>query len=102
MDRLLNVDRAALESSVTDLFGSKRPARPQARALAFESVELVKVNLSAISPVPEAMSAFREVSSSQEDKAHIITNADIINLAKSLGHDYIMANRSFVLLTLFF
>ena len=75
MDRLLNVHRAALESSVTDLFGSKRPAHPEAKALAFESVELVKVNLSAISPVPEAMSAFREVSSAQEDKARIITNA---------------------------
>ena len=75
MDRLLNVHRVALEESVNELFESEHLAHPEARALAFESVELVKVNLSAVSPVPEAMSAFREVSSAQEDKARIIVNA---------------------------
>jgi len=75
MDRLLNVHRLALEESVNELFEGEHLAHPEARALAFESVELVKVNLSAVSPVPEAMSAFREVSSAQEDKARIIINA---------------------------
>ncbi len=75
MDRLLNLHRVALEESVDELFESEHLAHPEARALAFESVDLVKVNLSAVSPVPEAMSAFREVSSAQEDKARIIINA---------------------------
>ena len=75
MDQLLNVHRVELEESVNELFEREGSAHPEAQALAFESVELVKVNLSAISPVPETMTAFREVSSAQEDKSRIITNA---------------------------
>ena len=44
-------------------------------ASAFGSVELVKVNLASIRPVKETISAFREVSSAQEDKERIIVNA---------------------------
>ena len=41
----------------------------------FESIELIDVNLVSINPVAETMSAFREVSSSKEDRERIIINA---------------------------
>ncbi|MDE2926012.1 MAG: permease, partial [Acidobacteriota bacterium] len=75
MDQLLNVHREALEGSVNDLFENKHTHFPREQAMVFESVEPIKVNLSVIGPVPEAMSAFREVSSAQEDKSRIVTNA---------------------------
>ena len=40
-----------------------------------QTVELVKVNLLEINPVAETVSAFRDVSSAQEDRERIIVNA---------------------------
>ncbi len=71
LERLLNVHRAELEDDLRSMFetadGGAIPA--------LRSVELVKVNLLAVSPVSETLSAFREVSSAQEDRERIIVNA---------------------------
>ena len=75
LDQLLTVHRQTLETQVSDLFEGKHPGPGDAGPSAFDSIELVKVNLSDIRPVAEATSAFREVSSAQEDKERIIVNA---------------------------
>ena len=71
LDHLLSVHRATLEQHVRELFaGVVEESRP-----VFESIELIDVNLVRINPVAETMSAFREVSSSKEDRERIIINA---------------------------
>ena len=71
LDHLLSFHRATLEQHVRDLFaGAVEEPRP-----VFESIELIDVNLVRINPVAETMSAFREVSSSKEDRERIIINA---------------------------
>lgn len=70
LDQLLNVQRASLEREVRDYLGM---AGDPDRAVA--TVEVLKVNLLSIHPVEETMSAFREISSSQDDRERIITNA---------------------------
>ena len=71
LEQLLNVHREALEERVGDLFEDVGGRH----ASVFASVELVKANLLAIGPVTGALSAFREVSSAQEDRERIIVNA---------------------------
>ncbi len=79
LEQLLNVHRKTLEKHVSHLFehlsAKADSGHADVEASAFESVELVKVNLAAIRPVAETISAFREVSSAQEDKERIIVNA---------------------------
>lgn len=71
LDHLLSVHRATLEQHIRQLFaGTVERSRP-----VFESVDLIDVNLVSINPVAETMSAFREISSSQEDRERIIVNA---------------------------
>ena len=70
LDSLLNVERAQLEAEVQTLFQSAQEADP-----ALSSVHLIKVNLLEIQPVVETMNAFREISSSQDDRERIIVNA---------------------------
>ena len=73
LEQLLNVHRVTLEKHVTALF--ETPGYPHPHAATLETVELVKVSLVGIEPVAEAMNAFRDVSSAQEDKERIIVNA---------------------------
>lgn len=73
MDRLFNVERKTLEESISALFEGER--RYAAQSKVFDSVELVKVNLLSIKPLPETFSAFREVSNAQDDKERIIVDA---------------------------
>ena len=70
LDRLLNAERAHLEEEVQALFQSAQEADP-----ALASVKLIKINLLEIQPVAETMNAFREISSSQDDRERIIVNA---------------------------
>ena len=71
LDHLLSVHRATLEEHIRELFaGTVEASRP-----VFESIELIDVNLVSINPAAETMSAFREISSSQEDRERIIINA---------------------------
>ena len=71
LEQLLNVHRATLEREIGALFTD--PGEDSTPAL--ESVDLVKVNLLSINPTLETVSAFREVSSAQEDKERIVVNA---------------------------
>ena len=71
LEQLLNVHRDTLEREIGALFSD--PGEDHMSAL--ESVDLVKVNLLSIVPVAEAVSAFRDVSSAQEDKERIVVNA---------------------------
>ena len=70
LDQLLNVERAHLEEEVKSFFQSAQEADP-----ALSSIRLIKVNLLEIQPVAETMNAFREISSSQDDRERIIVNA---------------------------
>ena len=46
-----------------------------------DAIELVKVNLLSVNPVNDSMSAFREVSSSQDDRERIIVNAQRLTVS---------------------
>ena len=71
LEQLLNVHRVTLERHITESFDSDvHLSNP-----VLKTVDLVKVNLLDITPVPETMSAFRDVSSAQEDRERIIVNA---------------------------
>ena len=72
LDDLLNVDREALQDHITNVF-EKRVSGGDSEVL--DAIELVKVSLLSVSPVDAAMNAFREVSSSQDDRERIIVNA---------------------------
>ena len=71
LNHLLNVRREELEAEIHRLFaGSGGEPTP-----VLQAVDLIKVNLVAIQPIAETMSAFREISSSQEDRERFIVNA---------------------------
>ncbi len=71
LNQLLNVRREELEATIHRLFsGSSDSTAP-----VLDAVELIKVNLVAVQPIAETMSAFREISSSQEDRERIIVDA---------------------------
>ena len=71
LNHLLNVRREELEAEIHRLFaGSGGTPAP-----VLQAVDLIKVNLVAIQPIGETMSAFREISSSQEDRERFIVNA---------------------------
>ncbi|MDE0239075.1 MAG: SO_0444 family Cu/Zn efflux transporter [bacterium] len=72
LDELLNVERAALQAHIADVF-ENRVSGGDSEVL--DTIELVKVNLLSAKPVEATMSAFREVSSSQDDRERIIVNA---------------------------
>ena len=71
LEQLLTAHRAALEHEIGALLLD--PGEDGSPAL--ESIDLVKVNLLNIVPTVETMSAFRDVSSAQEDKERIVVNA---------------------------
>lgn len=73
MDQLFNVERKALEETISGLFEGKR--RFTVESSVFDSVELIKVNLLSIAPLPETLNAFREVSNAQDDKERTIINS---------------------------
>ncbi len=73
LDRLLTEYRAGLERELTALFSPD--VLEQDGNSVLSTVDLVKVNLLNISPVAEAIGAFREISSAQEDRERIIVNA---------------------------
>ncbi len=72
LEKLLNVYRVTLEQHVSNLFQSGG----EAKGTVLEAVDLVKVSLLEIKPVAETLSAFRNVSSAQEDRERIIVNAE--------------------------
>ena len=71
LEPLLNVRRVALEDYVRSVFETADIGQLPALL----TVDLVKVNLLGINPAAETMSAFRAVSSAQEDRERIIVNA---------------------------
>jgi len=71
LEQLLTAHRAALEHEIGALLLD--PGEDGSPAL--ESIDLVKVNLLNIVPTVETVSAFRDVSSAQEDKERIVVNA---------------------------
>ena len=71
LEPLLNVHRAPLEDHIRTLFDEPESGRDPV----LNSIELVKANLVDVSPTTETASAFREVSSAQEDRERIIVNA---------------------------
>ena len=71
LEQLLTAHRAALEHEIGALLLD--PGEDGSPAL--ESIDLVKVNLLNIVPTVETASAFRDVSSAQEDKERIVVNA---------------------------
>ncbi len=73
MDRLLNAERKALEESVSGLFEGEQGSTAELKV--FDSVELVKINVLSINPLPETFAAFRQVSNAQDDKERIIVDA---------------------------
>ena len=71
LEQLLNVHRVTLEQHITESFHHEvHLSNP-----VLKTVDLVKVNLLDINPVAETISAFRDVSSAQEDRERIIVNA---------------------------
>ncbi len=72
LDDLLNVERLALQDRIEDVFQGRVP---EGDSEVLDAIDIVKVSLLSVSPVDAAMNAFREVSSSQEDKERIIVNA---------------------------
>ncbi len=78
LDNLLNVERAQLQDHITEVFGDRLPGGDNAL---LEAIELVKVNLLSVNPVEGAMDAFREVSSSQDDRERIIVNAQRLTVS---------------------
>ena len=71
LEPLLNLHRGPLEDHVRALFDEPVSARDPV----LNSIELVKANLVDVSPTAETASAFREVSSAQEDRERIVVNA---------------------------
>ena len=71
LEPLLNVHRGPLEDHIRLLFDEPESGRDPV----LNSIELVKANLVDVSPTTETASAFREVSSAQEDRERIIVNA---------------------------
>ena len=78
LDNLLNVERALLQDHIEQVFDKRLPGGDQAL---LDAIELVKVNLLSVNPVGGAMNAFREVSSSQDDRERIIVNAQRLTVS---------------------
>ena len=78
LDNLLNVERPLLQAHIEDVF-EKRLSGGDTAVL--DAIELVKVNLLSVNPVDGAMNAFREVSSSQDDRERIIVNAQRLTVS---------------------
>ena len=78
LDNLLNVERALLQAHIEDVFEKRLPGGDSAL---LDAIELVKVNLLSVNPVDSAMNAFREVSSSQDDRERIIVNAQRLTVS---------------------
>ena len=72
LDDLLNVERAALQDHIEAVFEDRMDGGD---GELLDAIELVKVSLLSVQPVDAAMNAFREVSSSQDDRERIIVNA---------------------------
>ena len=78
LDNLLNVERALLQDHIEEVFDKRLPGGDSAL---LDAIELVKVSLLSVSPVGGAMNAFREVSSSQDDRERIIVNAQRLTVS---------------------
>ncbi len=78
LDQLLNVERSDLQAHITDVLSAGGSGDGNA---VIASVEPVKISLLAVNPVEEAMSAFRNVSSSQDDRERIIVNAQRLTVS---------------------
>ena len=71
LNHLLNVRRKDLEAEIHGLFADSADAPIPV----LDAVDLIKVSLVSIQPIAETMNAFREISSSQEDRERIIVDA---------------------------
>ncbi len=78
LDKLLNVERAQLQARIGDVFANRMPGGDSAL---LDAIELVKVSLLSVNPVNDSMNAFREVSSSQDDRERIIVNAQRLTVS---------------------
>ena len=78
LDTLLNVERAQLQSHIERVFKNLMAGGDSAM---LDAIELVKVSLLSVNPVNDSMSAFREVSSSQDDRERIIVNAQRLTVS---------------------
>ncbi len=72
LDDLLNVEREALQTHIENVFENRAMGGD---SVVLDTIELVKVNLLSAQPIDATLSAFREVSSSQDDRERIIVNA---------------------------
>ena len=77
LEPLLNVHRGPLEDHIRALFDEPVSGRDPV----LNSIELVKANLLDVSPTAETASAFRGVSSAQEDRERVIVNAQRLLVA---------------------
>ena len=71
LEPLLNAHREPLENHIRALFDEPDMGRDPV----LDSIDVLKANLVDVSPAAETASAFREVSSAQEDRERIIVNA---------------------------
>ena len=78
LDKLLNVERAQLQDHIANVF-ERRMAGGDGVLL--DAIELVRVSLLSVEPAADSMSAFREVSSSQDDRERIIVNAQRLTVS---------------------
>ena len=78
LDRLLNVERSQLQAYILNVF---RTGNRDVDSVVIDAIEPVKVSLVSVSPAMDAMNAFRNVSSSQDDRERIIVNAQRLTVS---------------------
>ncbi len=78
LDGLLNVERSQLQAHVLNVFSVGNHDTENA---VIDAIEPVKVSLVSINPIMDTMSAFRDVSSSQDDRERIIVNAQRLTVS---------------------
>ena len=78
LDELLDIERSRLQAHIMDVFSAGGSGDGNA---VIDSVEPVKVSLLAVNPAEDAMGAFRNVSSSQDDRERIIVNAQRLTVS---------------------
>ncbi len=78
LDDMLNLERVPLLKHIGEVFGKRVP---DGDAAVLDAIDLVHVNLLSVQPVDSAMNAFREVSSSQDDRERTIVNAQRLTVS---------------------
>jgi len=78
LDELLNVERATLQEHILEVFWNGIDTGDE---VVLSAITPVKASLQLVSPANDAMPAFREVSSSQDDRERIIVNAQRLTVS---------------------